>query len=250
MLASHLTVSTGIFSGSEKCAVFGNDPVLLPSQLAIKPFDYVALGHLHRHQNLNKNGYPAVVYAGSTERVDFGERKEPKGFCKVTIHHSSKKKVDASLARHSPDRGDGGKECGVERDCVYEFIPLNVRPMIQIEVKLEPDKDQTEQIRAALEKRDLARAIIKIVYHLPAGKQDTVDLLAVQRACAAAHHIAGIIPIHKPVVHERRAALNVNMDFQTTLSSYLDTKEMAKEEKKNLLEKAKQLFNEVGDGEN
>ncbi len=37
--------------GSEKRAIYGTDPVLLPSQLAIKPFDYVGLGHLHRYQN-------------------------------------------------------------------------------------------------------------------------------------------------------------------------------------------------------
>ena len=65
VLAGHLTVTSGIFSGSEKRAIYGNDPVFLPSQLAIEPFDYVALGHLHRHQNLNINGYPAVVYSGS-----------------------------------------------------------------------------------------------------------------------------------------------------------------------------------------
>ncbi|MFA6527377.1 MAG: exonuclease subunit SbcD, partial [Candidatus Babeliales bacterium] len=56
VLAGHLTVSTGMFSGSEKCAIFGNDPLFLPSQLARAPFDYVALGHLHRYQNLNSNG--------------------------------------------------------------------------------------------------------------------------------------------------------------------------------------------------
>src|SRR6202035_5573587 len=62
VLAGHLTVSSGIFSGSEKRAIYGNDPTFLPSQLAIAPFDYVALGHLHRYQNLNQNGYPAIVY--------------------------------------------------------------------------------------------------------------------------------------------------------------------------------------------
>jgi DNA repair protein SbcD/Mre11 len=85
VLAGHLTVSSGIFSGSEKRAIYGTDPVLLPSQLAIAPFDYVALGHLHRYQNLNPHGYPAIVYSGSIERVDFGERKEDKGFCIVNI---------------------------------------------------------------------------------------------------------------------------------------------------------------------
>ena len=89
VLAGHLTVSSGIFSGSEKRAIYGTDPVFLPSQLAIVPFDYVALGHLHRYQNLNPHGYPAVVYSGSIERIDFGERKEEKGFCWVTIHEKN-----------------------------------------------------------------------------------------------------------------------------------------------------------------
>src|SRR3972149_7560905 len=34
VLAGHLTVSSGIFSGSEKCAIYGSDPIFLPSQLA------------------------------------------------------------------------------------------------------------------------------------------------------------------------------------------------------------------------
>ncbi len=56
VLAGHLTVSNGIFSGSEKRAVYGTDHYFSPSQLAIEPFDYVALGHLHRYQNLNPHG--------------------------------------------------------------------------------------------------------------------------------------------------------------------------------------------------
>ncbi len=90
VLAGHLTVASGIFSGSEKRAIYGNDPTFLPSQLAIEPFDYVALGHLHRYQNLNPNGYPAIIYSGSIERVDFGERKEDKGFCLVSIEKKGK----------------------------------------------------------------------------------------------------------------------------------------------------------------
>lgn len=39
------------------------------------------LGDVHKHQVVNKNrvGQPPVVYAGSPERVDFGERVESKG---------------------------------------------------------------------------------------------------------------------------------------------------------------------------
>ncbi len=44
-------------------------------------FDYVALGHIHRHQMLappSNAGLP-LVYAGSTDRISFAERDEPKG---------------------------------------------------------------------------------------------------------------------------------------------------------------------------
>ena len=157
VLASHITVNTGIFSGSEKRAIYGNDPMLMPSQLAIPPFDYVALGHLHRHQNLNTSGYPAVVYSGSIERIDFGERKEEKGFCLVSI----------------PEKGKA----------TYEFITVPTRPFIQIEVTLQSGFSQTDQILEALKKYRLHDAIVKIIYHVPAGKKDMVDLKAVQYAC-------------------------------------------------------------------
>ena len=226
ILASHLTVSTGIFSGSEKCAVFGNDPVLLPSQLAISPFDYVALGHLHRYQNLNPFGGAPVVYSGSIERVDFGELKEPKGFCRVAI--STEKGTDGSL----------------KKSCDYEFEKLPIRPMIQIELTLQVG-DQTQQVIDAIARHDITDAIIKIVYHVSPEGKDTVDLHAVQRACVAAHYIAGIVPVHKPVVHQRRAAVKATMDISQALDMYFTSKEFGDDEKEKLIEKGMHLYQEI-----
>lgn len=226
VLAAHLTVSTGIFSGSERSAVYGNDPVFLPSQLALVPFDYVALGHLHRYQNLNAKGYPAVVYAGSVERVDFGERKEEKGFCRVILSSGLQ---------------------GSAR-CSHEFVPLTTRPMIQVEVTLDATKDYTNQILACLAQYDLTNAIVKIVYHVPDNNPyNKVDLYAITRACSAAHHIVGIFPIYQPVARERRAALSVDMDVQTLLDKYLDAKEVAPAKKARVLQKVQELM-QVGEG--
>src|SRR5690606_14896088 len=166
VLAAHITVSTGIFSGSEKRAIYGNDSMLMPYQLAQSPFDYVALGHLHRHQNLNETGYPAVVYSGSIERIDFGERKEEKGFCIVSIPEKNK--------------------------ATYEFITIPTRPFIQIDVKLKAGIPQTEQILNALQKYDLTNAIVKIIYHIPAGKKDFVELKTIQQACQHAMDLIGV----------------------------------------------------------
>ncbi len=221
ILAGHLTVSSGIFSGSEKCAIYGTDPIFLPSQLALPGIDYVALGHLHRHQNLNPGGIP-VVYAGSIERVDFGERKEEKGFCRVTLE----------------------QRAGVKH-CSYEFIQLPSRPMIQIEVILDPAKDQTEQVLDALDKRNLKDAIVKIIYHIPQAQTDRLDVGAIQRACQEAMYVVGIFPIHKPVTRDRRASLKIDMDFATLLDRYFESKENLQSRKSLLIEKAFALKHEL-----
>ncbi len=218
VLTGHLTVSNGIFSGSEKRAIYGSDPVLLPSQLAIEPFDYVALGHLHRYQDLNKNGYPAVVYAGSIERVDFGERKEEKGFCLVTIEQKNVTK--------------------------HEFIPVPTRPFIQIEVHLKEGLDQTTQIIDEIARHSITDAVVKIVYHLPGGKKDHVDLQALQRACSEAIHLAGIIPVREPAVRDKRTLLKVDMPLETLLNLYFDAKMESATKKEELIQKTLALIHE------
>jgi exonuclease SbcD len=223
VLAGHMTVSSGVFSGSEKRAIYGNDPVLLPSQLALEPFDYVALGHLHRYQDLNPHGYPAIVYSGSIERVDFGERKEDKGFCLVTI------------------KAKGNTN--------HEFIESPMRPFIQIEVHLSPDRNQTEELLQNIKKYDLKDAVVKIVYHLPAGKKDNVDLQAIEQACSEAIHLVGIIPVIPHDQRERRAQANISMNLATLLEAYFATKPELVDKKQELIDKTLMLQQEVQEQE-
>jgi len=216
ILAGHLTVSSGIFSGSEKRAIYGSDPTFMPSQLGIEPFDYVALGHLHRHQNLNENGYPAIVYSGSIERVDFGERKEPKGFCFVQAERSKTS---------------------------YQFIETPTRPFIQIDVTLdEHNANHTQQLLDAIYKHTLTTAVVKIVYHVPTGQKDLVDIGAIERACADAHYIVGIIPIHTTVAREKRRGLKVDMDLPTLLEGYCQDKPALQHKKNAFIQKALEVY--------
>jgi exonuclease SbcD len=217
VLAGHLTVSSGVFSGSEKRAIYGTDPLFLPSQLAIPPFDYVALGHLHRYQNLNPHGHPPVIYSGSPERIDFGERKEEKGFCLVTIETKEK--------------------------TVHEFIPTPTRPFIQIDVVLNDHEGQTQQIVTTIAQHVLQDAVVKITYRVPPGKKDMVNINTVQQACAEAHYLAGIVPLVQPAQRERRTQLfDVSMDIQDVIRTYLAAKPDLKERVPDLVQKSLELL--------
>ncbi len=219
VLAGHLTVSSGIFSGSEKRAIYGNDPVLLPSQLAIEPFDYVALGHLHRYQNLNKNGYPALVYAGSIERIDFGERKEPKGFCYVKAE------------RHKT---------------THKFIEGPMRPFIQIELQLSQTVEtHTQEVMQEIQKYTLDGAIVKILYHVPPGLAHGVDIAQIQRACATAQYVVGIFPLYKPTSREKRSGISSTQDLSVLLNHYFEEKPSLRDRKEILTKRAVELFNEA-----
>ncbi|MCL1885717.1 MAG: exonuclease SbcCD subunit D [Dehalococcoidia bacterium] len=97
VLATHAWVQ-GASTSSESNMSIGGEHTLLVSSIARPVFDYVALGHIHRHQVLNE--FPPVVYSGSLERLDFGDEKDEKGFYLVEISAHTQKR-DTTFAFHS-----------------------------------------------------------------------------------------------------------------------------------------------------
>lgn len=180
ILAGHLTVDNGIFSGSERRATLGKDPLFTVEQLAIPPFNYVALGHLHRHQNLASSGQTPVVYAGSIERVDFGEVRDTKGFCYGQIQ-----------TLPIPERP--GQWI---RKAWWEFLPLPTRPMLELNIVLKEDRPANAQILDLLAQQSLEGAIVKLMYHLPWQSRHSVDINLLRNAMQSAWHIASIQPIY------------------------------------------------------
>ena len=230
VLTGHLTVSTGVFSGSEKRAVFGNDPVFLPSSLAIAPFNYVALGHLHRYQNLGAKESVPIIYSGSIERVDFGEVNDTKGFAVVEIGTYA----------------DGSND--FKRVANVSFRPLPVRRMLEINVYLQADGDFfTKQILDEVKKTDLKDAIVKLFYHLPPGVADTTDIALVYRALSSAWFVAAVIPICKPTVRISRFSGDNHQEFSATelLDKYFTHKGIPRERANKLLRDACCIIDEV-----
>jgi exonuclease SbcD len=77
ILTAHASVQ-GASYGSERTVMLGADFVLPASLVKDRRLDYVALGHIHKPQDLNEGQHPPVIYPGSIERVDFGECRDDK----------------------------------------------------------------------------------------------------------------------------------------------------------------------------
>ena len=203
ILLGHLSAENAVFSGSERTALAGGDPALSRGVLADPRFDYVALGHLHRHQDVNRDGRPAVVYSGSVERLDFGEARDPKGVCLVTI-------------------GDG--PTAAERVTAYRHVTVSARPMLQLEVAVPPEADATAWMLERLAEHDLAGAIVRVRYTCDDDQFEGLDLAALRRALDTAHVVAGIIRDRPPEERRPRVEVTEHHGLKDALSRYLETR--------------------------
>ncbi len=132
--------------------MLGTDLVLPGSLVKDERLDYVALGHIHKPQNLNGPGpesgdttparHPPVIYPGSIERIDFGEARDNKYFIVAEIEHG-KTNVEWRQLK-------------------------SIRPFIEARLKLESAEDVTAQIKAALPtSRRSKDAIVRLVLDYP-----------------------------------------------------------------------------------
>jgi DNA repair protein SbcD/Mre11 len=90
ILTAHASVQGAKF-GSERMVMLGSDLVLPGSLVKNRQFDYVALGHIHKPQDLNEGQQPPVIYPGSIERVDFGEAADDRYFIVADVRRGKTK---------------------------------------------------------------------------------------------------------------------------------------------------------------
>lgn len=88
ILTAHASVEGAIF-GAERMVMLGSDLVLPISLVKDRRLDYVAMGHIHKPQDLNKGYHPPVIYPGSIERVDFGEALDDKFFIVAEVNRGT-----------------------------------------------------------------------------------------------------------------------------------------------------------------
>lgn len=159
ILAAHASVQGAVYGG-ERTVMLGADLVLSGSLVKDTRLDYVALGHIHKAQNLNENAHPPVIYPGSIERVDFGEAHDDKFFVIVKLEKGNAE-VDWRQLK-------------------------GIRPFIDIPpIKLDSQENINQRIQEALPKPEkLEGAILRLTLEYPREWEALIDDAALREMTA------------------------------------------------------------------
>ena len=159
ILTAHASVQ-GASYGGERTVMLGADLVLSGSLVKDQRLDYVALGHIHKKQNLNENSHPPVIYPGSIERVDFGEARDDKFFVIVSLE---KGKADLDWRKLK-----------------------GIRPFIDIPpIKLESQENVNQLIQTALPSTEkMEGAVLRLTLEYPREWEALIDDAALREMTA------------------------------------------------------------------
>ena len=215
VLLGHVMIDNA-FYGAERLLAVGKG-FTIPLSLLTRPcFDYVALGHVHRHQNLNKSNDPPIIYPGSIERVDFSEEKEDKGYVMVSLEQG---KVE------------------------WEFCPLPVRTFCTINVDVSGVDDPQAALMKAIAKKDIQDAVVRLIYKLRSEQLDQIDTASLHRALSHAHNYTIQPELISQLARPRLPELGASsIDPMEALNTYLNNREDLKDISKQMLEAAHKLL--------
>lgn len=195
----HLSVRNAKLSGTEIDTITISDPIVPVSELNNGAFNYVALGHIHRFQNLNKDDFPPIVYSGSIERIDFTEEKEKKGFVIGEIVESE----------------EGWK-------CEYEFIETPARKFLTIEID-GSDLDSDLNLEKRFKKEDIANAVVRVRFKV-LNPGEKIDEKRIKSLFESAQTLKIEKIFEKPEKIMRHPGLSKTMGLMEALDKYIETK--------------------------
>ncbi len=170
--------------------------------------DLAVFGHIHMHQSL----FGKLVYTGAPERIDWGERLDPKGFV------------------------------ALKADGAWSFVELPARPMEKVEVTVNPGDDVTKRVLDALP-RDVAGRLVRLEVRLPDELRPSLDEKKLERRLQEAFHY------EVRLVSAERARVvtdEFTMDPARLLSDYVD-KNFADHPRRDAIKaEAQRLLREAG----
>src|SRR5437867_5894220 len=147
--------------------------------------DLAVMGHIHLHQTIWGN----IVYTGAPERIDWGERGDPKGFLALSPEAKS-----------------------------WEFIELPAREMVKVEVTARENADPTATVLAKLPP-SVRDAMVRLEVTIPDALRPLVDERKIaERLQDAFHYEVRWIPSEK----EQAAPTESTLDPLKLLGDYID----------------------------
>lgn len=216
ILLAHLMTDTARY-GAEKFLAVGKGFTVPMALLARPCFDYVALGHVHKHQILSQQ--PPVVYPGSIERVDFSEEKETKGFILAEIQSEG---------------------------TTVDFCPLPARLFKTIKVDLTKADSPQRYLEKKLAQANIADVVVRLAYQITPSQMEHLDQGRLHELLSQAHSYS----IHPELVSQRSrsrlpelAATN-SQDPIDTLQTYLANRDDLSELKDDMLTAAQAILSE------
>ncbi len=158
ILTAHASVEGATF-GMERMVMLGSD-LVLPTSLVKDPrLDYVAMGHIHKPQDVNEGNHPPVIYPGSIERIDFGEAKDDKFYIIAEV-----------------ERGNAKVE--------WKKIE-GTRRFVEGKAVITSNENVTEFLKSKLPK-NLSEAIVKLIVEYPREWDALIDESALRKFAADA----------------------------------------------------------------
>lgn len=160
ILTAHASVEGAMF-GAERMVMLGSDLVLPTSLVKDRRLDYVAMGHIHKPQDVNEGNHPPVIYPGSIERIDFGEAHDDKFYIIADV-----------------TRGDTKVNwCKID----------GTRPFIERRAVIRSTENVTDELLRALPNPDqMLEAIVKLTVEYPRELDVLIDESTLRRYCECA----------------------------------------------------------------
>lgn len=192
IFTAHGSVQGAVY-GSERSVMLGTDLILPGALVKDRRLDYVALGHIHKAQNLNEGAHPPVIYPGSIERVDFGEAKDDKYYVIARIERG-KTEVDW--------RKLNGRRFIDRR---LDLSPLGEKGLPQAEVLL------TAMKQALPPPEQLDQAIVRLTLEYPRDWESLIDEAALRK------YAEGSFDFH--LVRRPQVEARLRLDHDQTIST-------------------------------
>ncbi len=220
ILAMHAHVDGAeLTEGSERKTIESRDIIIPLSQVARREFSYVALGHFHRHQDLNAGNEPPVVYSGSIERISFNELNQPKGFVLVEIDEKKR--------------------------ATYKHVQTPARNMVSIDIDTRSSENPLKKVEEKIDRTNFKDAIVRVRIKCTAEQKKELDFGTIRERLKDAF-IVSEVKIESDEVKSNKS--EIKLEYLTPdriLETYIDSKEDLKSKKEALLKLAKMLEEEI-----